>query len=838
MIGSFAIRIAVVFRVPLLSVMKGLRLLLSAVLLFPFVSRAQYAVGDYGSTSSGTWTTPGIWSTWNGASWVAAGSIPPVGMPYANVFILAGRTVALPCAAGPTKVNSLTVEVGAKFWTNDCATNTYLYVYGPTLRCNGQIGDGTTFDGLSFGIESTSTLLDGTGTFDCSRIRKNDPMNVTTGLTIARDVNVRFFGGTTTQIYNSANNSIFNVTVNAGCTVTLIGTGGQGNLAMDGTNGNDPSNRGGSYTINGTLIASGTLYLTTNNTANPCSFTINNGGYVRVNSLDMTASGTAGHTLTINSGGHLEVLGTPTAWNAISTTNNPCNLNAGSIFEYSGAGPQNVEGGISGGYGTLLISGTGTKTVNGALIVKGDMDIVNSGGVPTLDVGIANNAVSVAGDWTNYGQAAFNERFGQVTFNGTGPQAITTTGGETFYNKRLGKTAGTVLTMNSDVTVLNQLTFLNGLLDLNSQRLTLSNAATAAITGGAATRYIIAEDVDNSSVVQWNINGTLGAHLIPFGRTGAYLPFTFNLTAGSAGNVSVSTYGTGANNLPWPVAPTPVLNLNSTTGLLPDNRDATVDRFWEVDPTGTPTATLTFTYASTELPIAPYNTPNAMNAQRYDAAVDRWRPATGAQTSTSFSVTAPGITQFGPYALAATLSPLPIELLSFTAEPSGSSVLLAWSTATERDNDHFTLYRSADGLTFEEIGTVPGAGNSEHRENYVSWDGSPLDGTSYYRLRQTDVDGRWTDAPLAVVHRMKSDRWAEVHPWPNPTTAALQVQLPAHGDLDAWLVDADGRVVLQRSVSSGLSLLSMDVSTLPAGMYSLSVTSGTDRHSWPVLVIR
>ncbi|MFT6355206.1 MAG: hypothetical protein ACJAXD_002201, partial [Cryomorphaceae bacterium] len=96
-------------------------------------------------------------------------------------------------------------------------------------------------------------------------------------------------------------------------------------------------------------------------------------------------------------------------------------------------------------------------------------------------------------------------------------------------------------------------------------------------------------------------------------------------------------------------------------------------------------------------------------------------------------------------------SPLPIELISFTATVKDAFVELNWITATEINNDYFNVERSADGINFNSIGKVDGAGNSSQILDYAVVDDTPLNGISYYRLRQTDYDGKSSYSELEVV---------------------------------------------------------------------------------------
>jgi hypothetical protein len=99
------------------------------------------------------------------------------------------------------------------------------------------------------------------------------------------------------------------------------------------------------------------------------------------------------------------------------------------------------------------------------------------------------------------------------------------------------------------------------------------------------------------------------------------------------------------------------------------------------------------------------------------------------------------------------ITPLPISLLSFTAMLAGSSTKLQWVTASERNNDYFTIERSPDGITYTTIAQIKGAGNSDSRIIYDATDNNPLFGVSYYRLKQTDIDGTSTISSLVGISR-------------------------------------------------------------------------------------
>lgn len=89
-------------------------------------------------------------------------------------------------------------------------------------------------------------------------------------------------------------------------------------------------------------------------------------------------------------------------------------------------------------------------------------------------------------------------------------------------------------------------------------------------------------------------------------------------------------------------------------------------------------------------------------------------------------------------------SPMPVELLSFDANTDAqNNVKINWSTATETNSDYFTVEKSFDGTNWEIIGFVTSAGNSNQQIDYTFTDNNAQEGVSYYRLKQTDFDGKF-----------------------------------------------------------------------------------------------
>ena len=146
--------------------------------------------------------------------------------------------------------------------------------------------------------------------------------------------------------------------------------------------------------------------------------------------------------------------------------------------------------------------------------------------------------------------------------------------------------------------------------------------------------------------------------------------------------------------------------------------------------------------------------------------------AAGAITSTN------NLSSFSPItfgSLTSTSNPLPIELLSFTASARDNLdvVDLQWTTLSEINNAFFTIERSTDAFHFDPVFDIDGAGNSTQKINYVATDDNPMNGISYYRLKQTDFDGVHSYSAIVAINIHRSESFLKV--FPNPVKAGSEV---------------------------------------------------------------
>jgi hypothetical protein len=178
-----------------------------------------------------------------------------------------------------------------------------------------------------------------------------------------------------------------------------------------------------------------------------------------------------------------------------------------------------------------------------------------------------------------------------------------------------------------------------------------------------------------------------------------------------------------------------------------------------------------------------------------------------------------------------TASPLPIKLLHFSSACAEAKTQLNWVTATETNNAFFSIERTKDGNTYEVIAKVPGAGNASYTHTYSILDTNAGEELWYYRLRQTDYDGKNTC----------SDIIAGVHCSPTGSPFALSVKtvadqhklhlifsLESDSHLQYQTVDMNGKLLESGQMEGikGLNSSLLDLNSYPAGMYLFRLSNG------------
>jgi hypothetical protein len=458
----------------------------------------------------------------------------------------------------------------------------------------------------------------------------------------------------------------------------------------------------------------------------------------------------------------------------------------------------------------------------------------------------ANGAIASTGNMTYY-----LEPNSVVEYNGTDNQVLTGTGIGTAVtnNQKYGilrinfngtPDAEYVYPAANNVYIRTQLDLQQGELFLNNYKITVESGLPSAINRNNG--YIKSETnaAVNNGIVRWE-NLTNSTYTFPFGyNSTTYLPVIFSCGNPGSGIMEVSTRRTlMTNNTPWTgmshVAPVTNMYQNYVDVSVPN----VIDRWWVIYAPAM-SGSLTLTYAGVENTTDPSLRTGLFSIQAWNGT--QWLPPQGSGngvTSGTGTVTANAFSDFLPMVLVSTPSPLPVQLISFTAKRLNYVVETAWITASEKNNSHFLVERSADGKKFQSIGRVEGAGNSTVMKQYRFTDENPLPGTAYYRLKQVDFDGKFSYSGIEMVTFEGTTGANEIEVTglePNPFSESFTAffNLPADGETLLRVMDAKGKAVFSENQfrNQGANQFTFDKgSNLKSGIYFLLINQGNYRVS-------
>ncbi|MCC6290102.1 MAG: T9SS type A sorting domain-containing protein [Chitinophagaceae bacterium] len=198
--------------------------------------------------------------------------------------------------------------------------------------------------------------------------------------------------------------------------------------------------------------------------------------------------------------------------------------------------------------------------------------------------------------------------------------------------------------------------------------------------------------------------------------------------------------------------------------------------------------------------------------------------ASGLSKGSTLAGTIPAGTVITALAIASTNAVLLVTFGDFTAKPVKCTALLQWQTYTEQNNSHFNVERSQDGINFNTIAQVSGAGNSTTTKSYEYTDGAPLSGKSYYRITQIDFDGKHSSTPIRSIEM--NCEGASLSVYPNP--AANQITVRAgKAIMQVNVLSTGGQTVMRYrpSLSQSGGSFNMNFQSLQSGIYLLQIVN-------------
>ena len=532
----------------------------------------------------------------------------------------------------------------------------------------------------------------------------------------------------------------------------------------------------------------------------------------------------AGATLTINPGITLSICGD-------LTNNGTLICGAGSTVQFIGNAVQQMSGNFTGAnafWNLTMSKSGGTLTPNVNLDIRGNF-LLNTA-APTGQFIPNAKYFKVAGNWTNNGGIGTHASAVGSTyeFNGAAAQTFTNlVSSVDLYNIRMNQSPASTLTLTAgafnDMNITDSLVLASGKIVTGAQRVYhKTNTSPGLVTIGNANSYVVGNlrRALNTGLQTWNF---------PLGSTAFYNLAQIQYTASPV--TAYDLTGSFTLNSPWapvvgPLANECIINTYDALALFDQG-------YWTFNSsvgvgTGTYTMRL-FNNGETN------NSGMGWTVSKYIAGA--WSlQGSCVTTSTPANTQRTGMSGFNTdFSTAQSQQPLPIELISFTAEPDGEGVICNWVTASESNNAYFEILRSYDGESFEVINAdnlVPGCGAGYcHETRYYSYpDKDHCEGIQYYKLRQVDIDGNYsTSKAVAVNCKGKLD---ELTLYPNPAYTDLTFTFfeAADGQISAEFVDVLGKIVKQENynVHKGYNTIKTGLDELAGGIYYLKLKRDGD----------
>lgn len=474
---------------------------------------------------------------------------------------------------------------------------------------------------------------------------------------------------------------------------------------------------------------------------------------ITITTLNVNTAG-ANATLTISGGGSLTVSGVSTV------------LATGTLIQSGGAmvfnGALTVNGTFTQNSGTATLNNVTTITVAvggsfnsvaGTVIFNGTttLSCPNSNfsfyniTIPATRTLIQNNVpvLYVKGDWNHSGTFTNSSR--AVELRGTTSiQTISGSANLTFFNLTVNNTFvplptwDPVIFVNKRIFITNALTLTWGIVKTASQAEDVFMNAGSSSTGGHDNSFIDGPmSKDGNSIF-----------IYPTGDQGKWARFKINPAGASTFQVEYHYAPYNAGTPVWnPITDVSIVEhwmCWRTSG----SANAKISLYWE-------DALYSGINDCVDLTIGSWDITNYWieESSTADPGSNCSGLGEGAiTTNTNCSTFDKAYTFASKIIGPINVNPLPIELLSFSAELQERNVVLEWVTATEINNSYFTVQRTRDGIQYTDIGNLAGHGTTSQTHSYSLTDQDPVPGIAYYRLKQTDLDSSVSFSAQVAVH--------------------------------------------------------------------------------------
>lgn len=481
----------------------------------------------------------------------------------------------------------------------------------------------------------------------------------------------------------------------------------------------------------------------------------------------------------------------------------------GSTYDWCGGGTTyntNLEIKNS-GTGTFDIANTSADDYNGDVTYTK----TSTGSV----LGTNNKASTFAGNINFNSNTAItiaSNTNGRVILDGTGIQTINNTGSTpsiTFRRLTINKTGGKVI-LNTPITAETDLNFSQGYIVSTAVNIfTIRDNIT--ITGASYSSFV-------SGPVKKIGND---AFTFPIGdiNTNTYAPLT--ISAPSWDEFTATYFNTSPNSL---------YSVSSKEVSLDHLSEC---EYWTLDRTaGSSSVNVSLSFDSPRSCII--DNLSDLRIARWNGTEwkDHGNGGTSGTTASGTLITSAAVSSFSPFTLASSTAnnAFPITLLNFSAILNNNKVDLKWSTSSEINNDFFTVERCSDFANWETILTHKGAGNSNEIINYFDLDNNPLNRLTYYRLKQTDFDGKYNYSDIVSVQNIEEQ---QINIFPNPTNGSFNLSINGVERQNSLIeiYSPLGKMVYSKTIRHQDGVFTTDIdlpNKLSSGIYLIYVNIGDE----------
>lgn len=793
--------------------------------------------GDYRTVSSGNWHTPRIWETFDGSEWVISDNSPTASSNVIEIReghsviintkitadqILVSEGAQLVVEKGSLKIangsgsdlivkgnleitSEIEISKDAQAEINNCTLATdgifdlegKIFITGKFVNNGGKMQ--VDRDHITVKDKATYEHTFDGGALPIANWEKNSYCEVT-GVSMLLPQNLdQNFGNF------KWNCTAQNIPVDLGTTISKV----QNDIYISSTGTRDiffdKSGKQNEIKLNGNLfILGGTVCINPNgsNQVNVAGNVVLNSGELTFNgrNSEMNSSLTVGGDLNIT-GGIINMNASPSATKGIINLLGNLSVNGnGLITEISGS--KGAELNFSGMKKVQFIvansniknridynvkPGSTLRMDNYILTGNGDFNLSAGAGLMIgSPEGIAKSEMS--GNIQNQGARNFSPR-ATYTYNGGVEQQTGTGLPSVVYALNVSNEENCKL--NSSLVVSNQLILESGRIITGKNLLTLGENE---ISIGSLKRehgYI------QGNFRRWISSTTIGKVEFPVGNQNTENP------ASIVYKISPARGGTILCNLG-------IGNVNKIGLPMTDGGDVCMNAgyaYWNLIPgNGYEGGTFDISLSAAGFPGI-QNFEKLHISQREDLsspwrAIGKHEKALG--TNENPIVVRRDVSQLGIFGITSTsANSLPTDMVYFSARSKNQRVELNWEMACEINNESFTIERSDNGNDFTSISTIKGAGNSQVQQSYQFVDYKPMSGTSYYRLRQINFEGKNTFSNVERVNLRARESVASsvnlqrVGPNPFNSMVTAEYYAESNGDVAIEILSKEGKSIFK-----------------------------------------